>query len=72
MTLTQAQKLLKLYDLGYNIYRNINYVDGNMKVWEDEKGVIKYSSQIWAEDELITLPTYEIELSIPVENWEEL
>lgn len=72
MTLTQAQKLLKLYDLGYNIYRNTNYVDGNMKVWEDEEGVIKYSSLVWAEDELITLPTYEIEISMPVENWEEL
>ncbi len=72
MTLTQAQKLLKLYDAGYNIYRNSMHVDSTLWVREDEEGVIIYSSQVWAENPLEDIPVSQIEVSNPVENWEEV
>ncbi len=72
MTLTQAQQLLKLYEEGYNIYRNTVYVDTSMYIRENEEGIIVYSSQVWAEDPLEDVPVSQIEVSNPVENWEEL
>ncbi len=72
MTLTQAQQLLKLYNAGYNIYRLSCYVDSTMIVWEDMEGVIKYRSQVWAENPLEDIPVSQIKVSNPVENWEEL
>ncbi len=72
MTLTQSQQLLKLYDEGYNIYRNTMYVDTSMCIRENEEGIIVYSSQVWAEDPLEDIPVSQIEVSNPVENWEEI
>lgn len=72
MTLAQAQQLLKLYEEGYNIYRNTMYVDTSMWIRENEGGVIIYGSHVWAEDFLEIIPVSQIEVRNPVENWEEI
>ena len=71
MDIEKAEQLLRLYEEGYDIYWESYYVDTPLTIWKDEEGIIKFRSQVWAEQELTGIGTMMIEVKLPVD-WEEL
>ena len=71
MNIEKAEQLLRLYEEGYDIYWKTHYVDSSLRIWKDEDGIIKFRSEVWAEQELTGIGTITIEVKLPVD-WEEL
>ena len=71
MDIEKAEQLLRLYEEGYDIYWESYYIDTSLTIWKDEDGIIKFRSEVWAEQELTGIGTLAIEVKLPVD-WEEL
>lgn len=72
MDIEKAEQLLRLYEEGYDIYWETCYVDSSLRIWKDEDGIIKFRSQVWAEQELTGIGTMMIEVKKEIDDWEEL
>lgn len=72
MNIEKAEQLLRLYEEGYDIYWETNYLDGTLHIWKDEDGIIKFRSQVWAERDLTGIGIMLIEVKKEIDNWEEL
>ena len=72
MNVEKAEQLLRLYEEGYDIYWESYYIDTSLTVWKDEDGIIKFRSEVWAEQELTGVSTASIKVSKPVNEWEDL
>ena len=72
MDIEKAEQLLRLYEEGYDIYWESYYLDTSLTIWKNEFGLIKFRSEVWAEQELTGVSTTAIKVSKPVNEWEDL